>query len=812
MSSKNKEPTTEQFEQLSVEDVIKQLDTTLSSGLSLEEALRRISRYGYNEIEERHQSSLARFFKKFWGVTAWMLELIIVLSWYLGKFLNLYIISALLVFNAVLGFAQEEKANAAVGSLRKKLQISARVLRDGKWQVVPARELVPGDIIRMRLGDFVPADAKIIQGDVEVDKSALTGESLPVTESTGSLLYSGSVIRKGESSCVVISTGLRTYFGKTVQLVQIAKPKVHSEEFTSKVVKLLLVMAASLIAALFVFSAFKGTFISILPLSITLLVSAVPIALPVMFSITMALGSLELAKKGVLVTRLSASDDAAMMSVLCVDKTGTLTMNRLSLADSFAIGDFKKDDVILYGALSSNEANQDPIDISFINAAKELGLTSDYIQKKFTPFNPSTRRTEAVLEKNGKSFIASKGAVSIMTSLCKIKPDDLDLVQARVNEFSQKGYRTLAVAMTDGDISEMRLVGIAALYDKPREDSPGLISDLKDLGISTKMLTGDALPIARETAQQIGLGGTITNMSSLNQLFKSNQEKASKLVEESDGFAEIYPEDKFQIVSNLQSQRHVVGMTGDGINDAPALRQAEVGIAVSNATDVAKGAASVVLTNEGLTDIVEIVKAGRMIYQRIMTWTLNKIIKTFQIVVFVVSAFLLTGIQIVSTFDMILLIFLVDFVTLSISTDNVRWSKCPNSWNVKSLIKIAGIIGIATVLESLALLYFGIQYLGLSQQLSKLHTFSFDILLLSGIFAILIARERNAFWKSKPSRTLLVSIIADVMVCVVISILGMPGFAIIPVEDIFIVLGYCFLFSLVVNDFIKLRLIRMIRL
>jgi H+-transporting ATPase len=646
---------------------------------------------------------------------------------------------------------------------------------------------------------------------VEVDKSALTGESLPVAESTGCLLFSGSVIRKGESNCVVISTGLRTYFGKTVQLVQIAKPKMHSEEFTSKIVKLLLIMAGSLIAALFVFSAFRGIFISILPLAITLLVSAVPVALPVMFSISRAFGSLELVKKGVLVTRLSASDDAAMMSVLCVDKTGTLTTNRLSVSDFFAIGDFVKNDVILYGALSSNEANQDPIDISFINTAKELQVTSGYVQKKFTPFNPSTRRTEAVLEKNGRSFIASKGAVSIITSLCKIKSNDLEFVQTKINEFSQKGYRTLAIATTDGDNSEMKLVGVAALYDKPREDSPRLISDLKDLGISTKMLTGDSLPIAKEIAKQIRLGEAITNMSSLNQLSKSDPEKASKLVEESDVFAEIFPEDKYQIVRNLQSRKHVVGMTGDGINDASALRQAEVGIAVSNATDVAKGAASVVLTNEGLTGIVEIVKAGRMIYQRIMTWTLNKIIKTFQIVVFVVSAFLLTGIPIVSTLDMVLLIFLVDFVTLSISTDNVRWSKYPNSWNIKSLIKIAGIIGIATVLESLGLLYFGIQYLGLSQQLSKLHTFSFDILLFSGIFAILIARERDAFWKSKPSRTLLVSIIADVVICVTMSTVGIPGFDAIPVEDIFIVLGYCFLFSLIVNDFIKTRLIKIRR-
>ncbi|MGB9003954.1 MAG: HAD-IC family P-type ATPase, partial [Nitrosotalea sp.] len=272
MNSKNDEPTTEQFEQLSVEDTIKQLGTTFSSGLSLQEAEKRISIYGHNEIETIHQNSLARFFKKFWGITAWMLELIILLSWYLGKLLNLYIIFTLLVFNAVLGFVQEEKANAAVESLRKRLQVSARVLRQSKWQIIPARDLVPGDIIRIRSGDFVPADVKIIQGDVEVDKSALTGESLPVTENIGSLLYSGSVIKKGESSCVVVSTGLRTYFGKTVQLVQMAKPKVHSEEFTTKVVKLLLTMAGSLIAVLFIFSAFKGTFISTLSLSMTLLV------------------------------------------------------------------------------------------------------------------------------------------------------------------------------------------------------------------------------------------------------------------------------------------------------------------------------------------------------------------------------------------------------------------------------------------------------------------------------------------------------------------------------------------------------------
>lgn len=812
MANESKDHAVKGFEQLSVEDTVKQLDTSLSSGLSSAEAQNRTAKYGYNKIEEKHQKPWVRFLKKFWGITPWMLEFIIMLSWYLGKFLNLYIISALLIFNAILGFAQEEKANSAVGTLQKRLQINSRVLRNGKWQLVPARELVPGDVIRMRAGDFVPADAKIIQGDVEVDKSALTGESLPVAEGTGNLLYSGSIIRKGESRCIVVSTGLKTSFGKTVQLVKIAKPRLHSEEFTAKIVKLLLAIAGSLIAVLLIFSSLRGGFVSTLPLSVTLLVSAVPVALPVMFSITMALGSLELAKKGVLVTRLSASDDVARMSILCVDKTGTLTTNRLSIADAFPLVNFAKDDVILYGALSSNEANQDPIDNAFIGAASESKMTAEYLQKQFTPFDPGARRTEALIEKNGKSFVVTKGAVPVIISLCKSSPGDLELVESGVDRFSQKGYRTIAVAIAACGDSEMKLVGVAALYDKPRDDASRLISDLRGLGISTKMLTGDAVPIAREIAKQIELGDKITGMSFMKQLLKSEPDKASEIIMQSNGFAEIYPEDKYQIVKNLQSQGHVVGMTGDGINDAPSLRQAEVGIAVSNATDVAKGAASVVLTNEGLSGIVEIVRGGRMIYQRIMTWTLNKVIKTFQIVVFVVAAFLLTGIQIVGTFDMVLLIFLVDFVTLSISTDNVRGSKVPNFWNIKGMIRISGIIGIASVIESLALLYLGMYPLGLAQQLSRLHTFSFDILLISGIFTILVARERDSFWKSKPSRTLIAAITVDVAVCVMMSLVGLPGFGAIPVMDVLVVLGYCSLFSLVVNDLVKTKLMKITNL
>jgi H+-transporting ATPase len=479
------------------------------------------------------------------------------------------------------------------------------------------------------------------------------------------------------------------------------------------------------------FSFLKGIdVIALLPLATALLVSAIPVALPAMFTITMAFGSKELAKKGVLVTRLSASEDAATMSTLCVDKTGTLTSNNLSVTDVLEMGIYKKEDVIRYGTLSSNEADQDPIDMALITAAKEKHIdTSTYVQKKFVPFNPLTRRTEALIENDdGKKFYVTKGALSVVLPLCGTKDDNdspiIRSIEEKTKEFASRGYKTLAVAV--GGLEEKPnkkdLIGIVALYDKPRSDSATLIDELKELGISIKMLTGDSLPIAREIARQTNLGDRMKNMSELRDLIKSDTKRAAEIAKNSDGFAEVYPEDKYLMVKTLQSENMVVGMTGDGVNDAPALKQAEVGIAVSNAADVAKGAASVVLTKEGLSNIVDLIKTGRMIYERIITWTFNKIIKTFQIAVFVVLAFLLTGHNVVGTFEIILLLFFIDFVTLSISTDNVRWSKSPDTWNIKSLFKVAVIIGTAIVIESLGLLYIGTYYLGLSYQLSNLHT------------------------------------------------------------------------------------------
>jgi H+-transporting ATPase len=469
---------------------LKQFTTDLEKGLSSEEVQKKLSEYGYNEISEKRVSPILKFTKKFWGITPWMLEITIVLELLVRKYLEAYIIIGLLFFNSILSFFQEEKANTAISLLKQKLRINTRVKRDGKWIVIPARELVPGDVTRLRAGDFVPADLKVIEGVVEVDQSALTGESLTIERKIDDLLYSGSTVRRGEITGVVTSTGTKTYFGRTVELVQMAKPKLHIEEVISKVVRWLLIMVAVTLSIGLVLSIFKGIdLIEILPLAVILLVSAIPVALPTMFTISMALGSLELAKKGALVTRLDASEDAATMDVVCVDKTGTMTMNKLSVADMIGIGKYTKEDVILFGSLASQDANQDPIDLAFLLAAKDMQISiSDYLQKKFIPFDPSTRRTEATIEKDGQQFLVLKGAISAICNLCKNSQEELVKVAKDAESFSAKGYRVIAVAKGTME-DNIKLVGVAALYDRPRPDSPKLINELKNLGISVKMLT-----------------------------------------------------------------------------------------------------------------------------------------------------------------------------------------------------------------------------------------------------------------------------------------------------------------------------------
>jgi H+-transporting ATPase len=712
----------------------------------------------------------------------------------------------LLLFNAIIGFVQEYNSANAVEALKKKLQINVKLLRDAVWKTLAARELVPGDIIRIRIGDFVPADVKIIQGEINIDQSALTGESLEIEKKVDEIIYSGSIVTKGEATGMITLTGANTKFGKTIELVKTAKPKSHINEIIAKVVKWLLLIVGILLLIALIFSLIKGiNLLEILPLLLVLLLGAIPVALTAMFTVSMALASKELVKQGVLITRLNAPDDAASMDILYVDKTGTLTMNKLSVAKLQAGKDYTEDDVLLYGALASQEANHDSIDMAFINEAKQKNiLNNTFIQKTFIPFDPKNRRTEAVINKGNEEFKVMKGSFNVIAEVCGLDEKSKTEFAASITDFAKQGYRTLAVAKTIGN-DKTSFVGLVALHDPPRTDSKELIQEIEKLGVTVKMLTGDALPIAIEIAKAVDLKGTIINASEFK---KTDKENLIALLEKSSGVAEVYPEDKYDIVKAFQTKGHIVGMTGDGVNDAPALKQAEVGIAVSNATDVAKGAASIVLTEEGLANILSPIKVGRMMFERINTWILNKIARTILKTCFVVIAFLILGKFVISASAMLIMIFMTDFVKISLSTDNVKPSAKPAKWNINGLAKIGTVIGLIMTIEAFGLLYIGVNYFNLSADNEALSTFCFELLLFFALFSIFVVREKKHFWNSAPSKTLLLLLIGDMILGVILSTFGLLGFKAIPLTQTLIIFGYTLIFSFAINDFIKFVLLK----
>ena len=766
--------------------------------------------HGFNEVSEQKGHPLLKFLGKFWGISAWMLELIIVLSIVLRKYSDLVVVAALLVFNAVLSFLQERRAAGVVETLRRRLQVSARVRRDGTWQVIPARELVPSDVIRVRSGDIIPADVKLLTGSLSVDQSVLTGESLDGDKNPGDTLSSGSVVRQGEGNSVVMLTGSRTYFGRTTELVQSARPKLHIEAVIAKVVRWLFVILGALLVLVATMSLIRGTpLIEMIPLMLVLLMSAVPVALPVMFTVSMAIGSKELAKRGVLVTRLSAAEDAATMDVLCVDKTGTITMNQLAVTGVIPLDKATESDVLFAGALASQEANQDPIDLAFLTAAKERHIfegASEVTHISFAPFDAKTRRTEAVVEHNGERLRMMKGAVRTIAEACGLQVQAIEALESRMSESALKGYRSLAVARGPEN-GALVLVGLVTLYDPPRPDAKQLIAALHDLGISVKMLTGDALAVASEIARGVGLPN-ISRMADLKAATNLAGVGSVDLFAGTDGFAEVFPEDKYIVVQHLQAAGHVTGMTGDGVNDAPALRQAEVGIAVSSATDVAKGAASVVLTEAGLTNIVALVEQGRTIYQRILTWIINKISRTIFKAAFVAIAFMATGKFVVSAFAMLLLVFMTDFAKIALATDNVRPSKQPETWHIEGFIIVSIVLGAAMLVEALFLLWIGWTRFGLATNNEALYTFSFLTLLYFAAFSIVSARERRRFWATMPSKTLVAAIFADVLTGTVLTLVSLPGLTPLPWWQTLIVFGFASVSCLILNDSLKVAMIK----
>ncbi len=761
---------TSDYLKASIEETFRLVESS-SLGLSGAQASERLGRYGRNAIEERKANPFLEFISRYWGPMPWLLELAMTLSMFLGHELEAAIIFFLLTINAVIGFVHSRGSQKAVELLKKRLAIKARTLRDGAWSLIEAGDLVPGDVLILRLGDIVPADAKILSGDVSLDESALTGESLPVERQASGIAYSGSVVRRGEARCVVVNTGALTYFGRTAELVKIAKPKSHQEEVMLAVVRdmMFVGVAASIAVAAYAWTIHVGPVV-IMTFVVIFLMGAVPVALPAVLTIVQSAAAMRLGDEGILVARLDSIEDAASISVLCLDKTGTITQNSLSVAECAPARGRSDAEVIRAAALASRAEGMDPIDLAVLDCAKKRGLASaPALQIGYTPFSPATRRTEALIDDGGVRRRVVKGAAATVLELCVDAPaEEIAEAYRRIDELAAKGYRTLAVAQSAGESSErLDFLGLLSLSDPARPDSRMMIEEMRGLGIKPMMLTGDSLPIAREIARQVGLGENIIRLADLEGL--SAVEQARKAAA-SDGFAGIYPEDKFKIVKLLQSQGLMVGMTGDGVNDAPALKQAEMGIAVSNAADVAKASAAVVLTEPGVSVIVEAIKRSRETHQRMLTWVINKVTKVIQVVGVLTVGFFMLRSMVLSLLDMALLVFANDFVTMSLATDNVKSTAAPNHWRVKNITLASLIIGGFLVIEGVAALLAGRRYFRLDPP--HLQTLMMLTLVITSQFRVLSVRERRFFWSSVPGKALLASSAAAIAA---FSLLGACG-------------------------------------
>ena len=787
---------TSEYEQLTIEKTIKLLETSIN-GLTESEARNRLEKFGYNEVVEKERPPILDFLSRYWGPMPWLLELTIVLSYVLHRNLEVAIIFGLLTINVVIGFQHSRGSRRALNLLKKRLAVKAKVLRDGEWVTKDAREIAPGDIIAIQYGDLIPADAKIIGGEVSVDQSALTGESLPVTMHESGIVYSSSIVKRGEASCLALNTGMNTYFGRAVELVKIAKPFSHQEQIMMAVVRYMMYVSIATLALIAVDATFAHFgIVSILTLALTFLMGAVPVALPAVFAVVLAVGAMELAEKGVLVTRLDSIEDAASMEILCLDKTGTITQNKLSVIDAVPFSGYRKEDVVIIASLASKEESKDVTDLAMIEYSRTTGMDLGiFKQISFTPFDSSIKRSEAIIQAGAQRFRAVKGAPQVIVSLCtRIDEETRRRINRTVEELSQRGYRTLAVARSEGnDLNDLRFVGLLPLADPPRPDSRTMIEELRALGVRPKMLTGDNIAIAKEIGRQVSIGPRIRRMIDLEGLDEAEQ---MKILEESDGLAEVYPEDKYRIVRLLQSGGHMVGMTGDGVNDSPALKQAEVGIAVSNSTDVTKASSSIVLTQPGTREILDAIVTSRQIYQRMLTWVINKVAKVIQFIGLLALGFFWLHEVLLSLLGMVLLLFANDFVTMSLATDNAKHTSSPNLWNVRNITLASLVIGALLIVEGVIGVFIALNYFHLGGE--ALQTFVMLMLIFTSQFRVLVVRERRHFWNSRPGRELLIS---SILAIGGFAVLGIYGLIIPPLKlyEVLFILGFSALFTLGVD-------------
>ncbi len=754
-------------------DLMKRLGAA-PGGLTSAEAARRLARYGSNEIAEKKQSSLLKFLSYFWGPIPWMIEMAVVLSGVVRHWADFFIILALLFANAFVGFLEEYQAGNAIAALKAKLAIRALVRRDGRWMPGEARALVPGDVIRLRIGDIIPADARLLDGDpIEVDQSTLTGESLPVEKQAGDAAYSGSIVRRGEIGALVYATGERTYFGTTAHLVGEAHDTSHFQRAVLKIGDYLIALAVALVLFILGVAVFRGDpFFATLEFALVLLVAAIPVAMPTVLSVTMAVGARLLAKKQAIVSRLSSIEELAGIDVLCSDKTGTLTENKLTLGAPFALDGLAAEEVVLMGALAAREEDNDVIGLAVIGGLKSPNELDPYEVLHFQSFDPASKRSEALVKgPDGKTFKTTMGAVQMVLALAADRMEAAPAVQKAVEGFAARGERSLGVARTDAS-GAWRFLGVLPLFDPPRPDAKETIAAARAMGVKVEMVTGDQLAIAKETARQLGMGPNIFDASALS---SGAEERlgvdAVREIERADGFAQVFPEHKFRIVEALQEHGHIVGMTGDGVNDAPALKKADCGIAVSGATDAARAAASIVLLAPGLSVIIDAIKESRKIFQRMTSYSIYRIAETLRVLFFMMLSIVFFDFYPVTAVMIVLLALLNDGAILSIAYDNVNYRKEPEAWDMRTVLGLSTVLGIVGVAASFGLFYLGERIFHIDRM--HIQTLMYLKLSVAGHLTIFITRTRGPFWSKRPAWILFSAVALTQLAATFIAVYGL---------------------------------------